>query len=85
MLQSVRITSKRQITIPVKIFAEMGITKGDRLIVEKKGPSIILTSAEILVNQLAGIIKVLKPLKDQTLEKIISQSKIKYFQNKYKK
>ncbi|PIY71126.1 hypothetical protein COY88_02020 [Candidatus Roizmanbacteria bacterium CG_4_10_14_0_8_um_filter_35_28] len=85
MLQTVRITSKRQITIPVKIFDELGMAQGDHLLVEKKDQSLMLTPAEVLVKRLAGVIKTSKPLKDEELEKMIFQSKVKYFRDKYKK
>jgi len=85
MLQSVRISSKRQITIPSKIFNELGITQGDHLLVKKTEDSIILTPAEILVRKLTGIIKLAKKTNDEQLERIIRKSKENYFKNKYKK
>jgi len=53
--------------------------------VEKKDQSLMLTPAEVLVKRLAGVIKTSKPLKDEELEKMIFQSKVKYFRDKYKK
>ncbi|MBI4225871.1 AbrB/MazE/SpoVT family DNA-binding domain-containing protein [Candidatus Roizmanbacteria bacterium] len=84
-MQTVRISSKRQITIPSKIFNELGIAKGDHLLAEKKGESILLTPAEVLVRSLAGAIKSSKKLTDEELEKIIKKSKKEHFKRKYKK
>ncbi|PIQ72081.1 hypothetical protein COV86_04925, partial [Candidatus Roizmanbacteria bacterium CG11_big_fil_rev_8_21_14_0_20_35_14] len=84
MLQTVRITSKRQITIPVKIFNELGFSQGDRLLVKKKDNSIMLTPAEDLVKSLAGVIKVPKVLEDKDVETMIHDAKVEYFKQKYK-
>jgi AbrB family looped-hinge helix DNA binding protein len=85
MRQTVRISSKRQITIPSRIFDELKMNQGDLLLVKRTDNSIVLTPAETLVKELTGILKLPKKLTDEELERMIKKSKNDYFKNKYKK
>lgn len=79
MLQSVSISSKNQITIPHAFSKALNLKRGQRLVVEKVGDSLIFTSSEALVRQAAGMIRIKKPISDRTLEKIIETSKMQHF------
>ena len=67
------ITSKRQLTIPVKLFEQLGLSTGDKMIVESMNGELRLKKATKLVSELAGSIKVKKSMPD--IDKAISQAK----------
>ncbi|MBU1016906.1 MAG: AbrB/MazE/SpoVT family DNA-binding domain-containing protein [Patescibacteria group bacterium] len=79
MLKTVRITSKRQVTIPSKIFKALNLDEGGFLIAEKSHGSIILTPAENLVGRLSGVVKVPEKYKNMSADDIIRESKKEYF------
>jgi AbrB family looped-hinge helix DNA binding protein len=79
MLQTVRITSKRQITIPVKIFNQLDLNKGDRLIVEVDSNRIIFQKAQQLLDELAGSLGIPQRYKNKSLDFIIREAKKEYF------
>ncbi len=75
MIQTVSISSKNQFTIP-SIFAKtFNVQKGQRLIIQQVGDSLVLTPAQSIVNQIAGTIRS-KPISEAKLESMISESKI---------
>jgi AbrB family looped-hinge helix DNA binding protein len=84
MYQTVRITSKRQISIPVNIFNSLGLKKGDTLLinVDFDNERIIMEKQEKILNQLAGSLKLPKKYKNKSLEQIVSDAKRNYFRSK---
>lgn len=82
MVYSVRITSKRQITIPVKIFNYLNLNKGDNLVVDIKDNKIIMEKSEDLLNKLAGSVKVPRKYKNKSIDFIIREAKKDYFNKK---
>lgn len=78
------ITSKRQLTIPSKVFKKAGLSKGDRVLVEEEGGELRIKKALDLVEELAGSLKLPKKYRGMTDEEIIKQAKEEYFKNKYK-
>ena len=84
MMQTARITDKRQITIPALIYRSLDLEKGDQLVVEKRGQTIILSPAENLVEQLAGSIKVSRHLKGKNIDLMIKKARENYFEGKYR-
>lgn len=82
MLQSVRISSKRQITIPSRIYQSLNLKKGDQLLVELKEDKIFIQKAQAVLDQLAGSLKIPSSLRKKNLETIIKEAKEKYFKNK---
>lgn len=79
MLQTVRVTSKRQITIPSLIYHQLGLKKGQSLVAEQQGSSLILTPNELLIEKLAGSVKIPKRFKNLSLDQIIAKAKTEYF------
>jgi len=81
MFQTVRITSKRQISIPVNVFNHLGLKTGDNLLinVDFDNERIIMEKQEKILNQLAGFLKLPKKYKNKSLEQIISDAKREYF------
>lgn len=85
MSQTATITSKRQITIPSKLFKEIGLKEGEKIIVSEKDGDLVLTPAVKLVKKLAGSIKVPKKWKGKDIDEIIEEAKYEYFRSKYYK
>jgi len=79
MNQMATITSKRQFTIPVSIYDEIGLKQGQKVIVSLENNIIKIEPAINYVNQLAGSLIVPKQYKDIPLEDIIEKSKINHF------
>ncbi len=82
MSQLATITSKRQLTIPVAIFGELDLKKGERVLVSQEKRKITIQPLKDLVEELAG--SVISPKKFQGLsaDKIIELAKEEYFQSK---
>jgi len=78
------ITSKRQFTIPSKLFKSIGFSEGDKVIVEENNGELIVRPVMDLIDKLAGSVSVPNNLKDKDidLDKIIQKSKDQYFRNK---
>jgi len=56
-MRSINVRHKGQITLPVEIRDELGISAGDRLLVERRGKEIVLISPEDVIDPTAGIFK----------------------------
>jgi len=84
MLQTVRITSKGQITIPAKVAKALGLKKGDALLMELNGDKIIMSRQQKILDELAGSIELPKKYQRRSLEFIISDAKQEYFSRKKK-
>lgn len=79
MLQSVSISSKNQVTIPHVFSKALNLKRGQRLVVELKGNSLIFTPPEELVLRLSGIIHSKRPISNEELERIIEKAKTQHF------
>lgn len=79
MLQTVSISSKRQITIPVRIFNLLNLSKGDRLIVEIEQDKLVLRKSKQLLNELSGSVKIPTRYKNKPIDFIIKEAKKDYF------
>lgn len=53
-MEIVRLSSKGQIVIPAKIRKELGLSKGDKLLLERRGDTIILRPV-VKLSRLRGI------------------------------
>lgn len=73
------VTSKRQITIPVALYRRAGFSDRQRLVVTEDSGKIILSSANHLINELSGSLKMPKEWNDKNLDQIIESSKKEYF------
>lgn len=84
MLASVSISSKKQITLPSKIYHKLGIKMGDKLsLIYNEGTDhIVLKRQDDLLKSLNGRLKLPKKLKGVDVNKAINISKKKYFSNK---
>jgi bifunctional DNA-binding transcriptional regulator/antitoxin component of YhaV-PrlF toxin-antitoxin module len=84
MTYTATFTSKRQLTIPIKLFEKIGFNKGDRVSVSEKDGSLILTPATELVKKLAGSLKVPRKYRGLSEAKLVSQAKSEYFIKRHK-
>jgi len=75
MLQTVRISSKRQMTIPVKLFDELGMKQGDDLVARIEGDSLVISKTEHVLESLAGAVHVSGNLKKIDLDVAILKAK----------
>lgn len=79
MPQLATITSKRQLTIPSKIFKKAGFKKGDMVIVKEEEGELRIKRAVDLVEELAGSVKVPEHLSGVDTDKAIRIAKGRYF------
>lgn len=82
MSQLAMITSKRQLTIPSKVFKKVGFEKGDRVIVEEKKGELRIKKAVNLVEELAGSVKVQKHLRGVDVDEAVRIAKERRFGKK---
>ncbi len=53
-LRSIRVRHKGQVTLPADIRNALGISEGDKLMIERRGKEIVLTSPEDYIDPTAG-------------------------------
>jgi len=80
MYTSVRISSKRQVTIPAAVYSLLGLSQGDKLVVEVKNNTLTLSKAQLLLDTVAGSVQLPRKYKKKSLNYIIKKSKQVYFQ-----
>ena len=83
MLQTVRISSKRQITIPAKIFNSLGLKKGERLVVRLDARTISMQRGLDLLDELQGSLKLPQKYKGKPESIIIQDAKHEHFKHTY--
>jgi len=76
MLQTVKISSKRQITIPVDIFNYLALNEGDRLIVNIDEGKIVMEKSQKILDEMAGSLYLPKKYKDKPLEAVNQEIRI---------
>ena len=79
MLQTVKISSKRQITIPVDIFNLLSLEEGDRLVVNIDEGKIVMEKSQKILDELAGSLTLPKKYNNKPIDFIIRDSKQEYF------
>lgn len=79
MTATLRISSKRQITIPAKMFAKMGLSRGDRLFIELKDGKLITQKSQHALEELAGSLKLPPKLSGLSSEALVNKAKRAYF------
>jgi len=76
------ITSKRQITLPASLFSELGLKKGQKLTITKRGDELIMKSALSAMYRLMGSVKRPEKYKGMDIDEMIEKSKMEYFSKK---
>lgn len=82
MIKTVRISSKRQITIPAKLFEALNLREGDRLSVQVVNNKLIMQKSQALLDDLAGSLELPEEYKNRSLDFIIRDAKKEYFKRK---
>ncbi len=82
MIYTATITSKRQLTIPAEVYGKIGLKKGDKVIISENAGEIRMKRAIDLLEELAGSVKIAKPLRGADIDKAISLAKEEYFSKK---
>lgn len=68
--RSIKVSAKGQITLPSDIQKEIGIKKGDEIILVRKGEKIILEKSERIAKSLKNEFADIKSLSEQSLRKL---------------
>lgn len=84
MTQLTTITSKKQLTLPAALFKKAGLKEGQKVIVSEENGRLIITPAEILVEELAGSLATPQKWQGKTIDEVIQKSKMDYFSNQSK-
>lgn len=79
MIQTVRITSKRQITIPAELFRALNLAEGDRLAAQVEKGRLLMQKSQNILDEIAGSLVVPRKYKGMPLDKIIDKAKKEYF------
>lgn len=82
MTYTATITSKRQITLPASLFSELGLKKGQKLTITKRGDELIMKSALSAIYRLMGSVKRPEKYKGMDIDEMIEKSKMEYFSKK---
>ena len=85
MTYTATITSKRQLTIPVKLFKKINLQQGQKIVLTEENGIIKMESAIDMVNRLAGSLKLPRKYQSLSIDSVISQAKEKYWRQKTKK
>lgn len=80
MTQSSTITSKRQLTLPSKLFKKAGLKTGQKVIISEENGRLIITPSQYLVYELASSLPIPKKWKGKDIDRIIEEAKKEYFQ-----
>ena len=79
MQKTVTITSKRQITIPSRIFQAAGLAEGQKLLVSLIDDQIVINPATELIEDLAGSIIIPDRYKNLSPKILVEKAKKEYF------
>lgn len=79
MQKTATITSKKQLTIPARVYEEAGFKYGQKVLVTVENGKMIVYPAELLIERLAGSLKTPESWRGKDTKDIISQAKEKYF------
>ena len=82
MKYTATITSKRQLTIPVKAFREIGLKEGEKVLITPIDGKLLVEPMSFLLDSLAGSVKVPKEFKTADTDIIIRKAKKRYWQKR---
>ena len=82
MTYTATITSKRQITLPASLFSDMGLKKGQKFTITKRGDELVMTSALAAMYRLYGSVKIPEKYKGMDIDEMIEKAKMEYFSKK---
>jgi len=79
MQKTATITSKKQLTIPARVYEEAGFERGQKVLVSVEDGKMIVYPTEHLIDRLAGSLKTPESWRGKDTKNIIGQAKEKYF------
>lgn len=79
MTYTVTVTSKRQITLPAKLFVELGIEKGQKLQIRQQGRELVMSLELDELHELMGSVKRPKKFAELGVDEMIAQAKNEYW------
>lgn len=79
MQQLVKLSSKRQITIPAELFRRLNLKQNDTLLLELNDDVLEMRKAQSVLDGLEGSIKMPETYRGKDMEFIIRDAKQKYF------
>lgn len=82
MTYTATITSKRQITLPASLFSDLGLKKGQKLTITKRGDDLVMSPAISAMYKLMGSVKRPEKYKDMNVDEMIEKAKMEYFKKK---
>ena len=82
MNKTATITSKRQITIPIKLFKAAKLDKNRKVLVSEKNGEIVITPLQSKVEKLAGSLKMPQQWRGKDIDEIIEESTAEYFRER---
>ena len=83
MKETATITDKRQFTIPIRIYRELGLREGDKVVVTYAGTKMFIESARAVVERLSGAVMVPKQFKGMSLDSAIRKAKAEHMKHRY--
>lgn len=78
-LEIATITSKRQLTIPAKIFKNTALKEGQRVVIYEEDGILKIESGLSLLDRISGSLKTPKRFKNLTTDEIIKKAKKEHF------
>jgi len=87
MTYQLKISKQKQVTLPVALLKQLGLTGGDYLYIKPNDDDFVIINNKVKIQKLAGSLgrkikdKSKLGLSDEELEKAIEQSKIDSFKN----
>lgn len=78
-MQIATITSKNQLTLPVDIVRKIGLKSGQKVMVSEEKGKVIITPGQLLVEELAGLLKMPRKWMGKNMDEIIENAKKENF------
>lgn len=83
MSQYGTITSKNQITLPIKISQSLNLKPGEKILFSEENGRVVMTPAVKLVEELAGSVRLPKKWQGKDIDEVIELAKYEHFKKKY--
>lgn len=82
MKDTATITTKRQLTLPVRLFRLAKLKEGQKVGIHYHKGELVIRPLNQVIQDLAGSVQVPKVFKGKSIDEIISQAKKEYFRNR---
>lgn len=82
MAKTATITSKRQLTIPISLYKQVGLSEKQKVVISEEKGKLVITPLSSLVEKLSGSLEIPNRWRGKDLGTIIEESKKEYFSKK---